>query len=230
MARNLASIYAFGNEIPERWHAQAPLREQLAEGFGRRARARADPVAGSAAATIRPRSLDQRASAWSQRTAASRDALPPYPRGGVRYGQYSTGGEIMQRFRSVALRALSLGVASYAGGVAAHHSIQAQFDVHKTITISGVIAKVEYINPHSYLTVDVTEPDGSTTRWAFEMAAAGQLRRAGLSRADRGGLKAGDELTVTAMPARNGSTTGLAQILTLTDGREFNFTPDPTSP
>jgi len=136
----------------------------------------------------------------------------------------------MQRIRSMVLLAVPLGVAGHAGVVAAHHSIQAQFDVHQTVTVSGVVAKVEYINPHSYLTVDVTEPDGSTTRWAFEMAAAGQLRKAGLSRADRGGLKAGDELTVTAMPARNGSTTGLAQILKLTDGREFNFTPDPTSP
>ena len=125
---------------------------------------------------------------------------------------------------------MSLGVSIHVGSAAAHHSIQAQFDVHQTVTVSGVVTKVEYINPHSYLTVDVTEADGSTTRWAFEMAAAGQLRRAGLSRADRGGLKAGDELTVIAMPARNGSTTGLAQILKLSDGREFNFTPDPTSP
>lgn len=130
----------------------------------------------------------------------------------------------------MALLAAPVGALSIAGGVSAHHSIQAQFDVHSTVTVSGVVAKVEYINPHSYLTVDVTEADGSTTRWAFEMAAAGQLRRAGLSRADRGGLKAGDELTVIAMPARNGSTTGLAQILRLTDGREFNFTPDPTNP
>lgn len=136
----------------------------------------------------------------------------------------------MQHLRATAILVLPLGILGFAGSLSAHHSIQAQFDVHKTIMVSGVVAKVEYINPHSYLTVDVTEPDGSMTRWAFEMAAAAQLRRAGLSRADRGGLKAGDELTVTAMPARNGSTTGLAQILKLTDGREFNFTPDPTAP
>ena len=136
----------------------------------------------------------------------------------------------MQHLRATAILVLPLGIFGFASGLSARHSIQAQFDVHKTIMVSGVVAKVEYINPHSYLTVDVTETDGSMTRWAFEMAAAGQLRKAGLSRADRGGLKAGDELTVIAMPARNGSTTGLAQILKLTDGREFNFTPDPTAP
>jgi len=111
---------------------------------------------------------------------------------------------------------------------AAHHSIQAQFDINKHITVSGTVAKVEFINPHSYLTVNVKEADGTITKWAFEMAAAGQLRRAGLSRADRGGLKAGDEVTVIALAARNGSNSGLLQELKMADGREFKFTPDPT--
>lgn len=110
----------------------------------------------------------------------------------------------------------------------AHHSIQAQFDINKTITIGGTVAKVEFINPHSYLTVDVKDADGKVTKWAFEMAAAAQLRRAGLSRADRGGLKAGDEVTVIALAARNGSNSGLLQELKMADGREFKFTPDPT--
>jgi len=134
----------------------------------------------------------------------------------------------MQRLRITALLAVSLCALGQVGGASAHHSIQAQFDVHSTVTVNGTVAKVEFINPHSYLTVDVNDADGTITRWAFEMAGAGQLRRDGLSRADRGGLKAGDELTVVAMPARNGSNTGLAQVLKLADGREINFTPDPT--
>lgn len=95
----------------------------------------------------------------------------------------------MTRLRiGVLLTGLLCGVA-LAGRASAHHSIQAQFDIHKTVTVSGTVAKVEFINPHSYLTVNVKDADGKVTRWAFEMAAAGQLRRAGLSRADRGGLK-----------------------------------------
>ena len=117
-----------------------------------------------------------------------------------------------------------------AGGVSAHHSIQAQFDIHKTVSVSGTVAKVEFINPHSYLTVNVKDADGKVTKWAFEMAAAAQLRRAGMSRADRGGLKAGDEVTVMALAARDGSNSGLLQELKISDGREFKFTPDANAP
>ena len=134
----------------------------------------------------------------------------------------------MQRFRITTLLAVSLCGLGQVERASAHHSIQAQFDINSTLTVSGTVAKVEFINPHSYLTVDVKDADGTITRWAFEMAAAGQLRRDGLSRADRGGLKAGDELTVIALPARNGTNSGLAQVLKMADGREFKFTPDPT--
>jgi len=110
----------------------------------------------------------------------------------------------MTRVRVTTLLAVSLCGLMLAGLASAHHSIQAQFDINKHITISGSVVRLEFINPHSYLTVNVKDADGKVTRWAFEMGAAGQLRRAGLSRADRGGLKAGDEVTVIALAARDG--------------------------
>ena len=113
-----------------------------------------------------------------------------------------------------------------AGPASAHHSIQAQFDVHKTVTVSGTVAKVEWINPHSYLILNVKDADGKVQKWAFEMTSVGQLRGTGLSRADRGGLKTGDEITVTALASRNGSTTGLAQEVKTADGRVFKLLPD----
>jgi Family of unknown function (DUF6152) len=133
----------------------------------------------------------------------------------------------MMRFPISAMLAVSLAGLGLAGPVWAHHSIQAQFDITKHVTVSGTVAKVEFINPHSYLTVSVKDADGKVTRWAFEMAAAAQLRRGGLSRADRGGLKPGDEVTVVALAARDGSNSGLLQELKMADGREFKFTPDP---
>jgi hypothetical protein len=133
----------------------------------------------------------------------------------------------MMRFPISAVLAVSLAGLGLAGPVWAHHSIQAQFDITKHVTVSGTVAKVEFINPHSYLTVSVKDADGKVTRWAFEMAAAAQLRRGGLSRADRGGLKPGDEVTVVALAARDGSNSGLLQELKMADGREFKFTPDP---
>lgn len=108
----------------------------------------------------------------------------------------------------------------------AHHSIQAQFDIYKTITVKGTVARMEFINPHSYLTVNVTGADGKVTKWAFEMTGLAGLRRAGLSRADRGGLKPGDELTVIALAARDGTNSGLAQELKMADGRDFKLLAD----
>ena len=131
----------------------------------------------------------------------------------------------MTRFSltSMAVFLLTLGMGA---PVFAHHSIQAQFDITKTIAISGSVAKIEFVNPHAYLTVNVKDADGKVTKWAFEMAAPAQLRKAGLSRADRGGLKPGDPLTVMALPARDGSNSGLAQELKMGDGRVFKLAGD----
>ena len=109
----------------------------------------------------------------------------------------------------------------------AHHSVQAQFDIHKKFTVTGTVAKVEWINPHSYLTINVTGADGKVQKWAFELAGPGALRRAGMSREDRGGLKPGDEVTVSGLAAKDGSTTGFLQELKLADGRVFKFMADP---
>ncbi len=116
---------------------------------------------------------------------------------------------------------------AFAGPIFAHHSVQAQFDIHKTFTVSGTVAKVEWINPHSYLTVNVKDTDGKVQKWAFELGGPGALRRAGMSREDRGGLKPGDEVTASGLAAKDGSTTGFLQELKLADGRVFKFAADP---
>jgi len=132
----------------------------------------------------------------------------------------------MTRFSIAALLTVFVLTLAVGAPVFAHHSIQAQFDINKTITISGSVARIEFINPHSYLTVNVKDADGKITKWAFEMAALAQLRKAGLSRADRGGLKPGDELTVMALAARDGSNSGLAQEIKMADGRVFKLAGD----
>ena len=133
----------------------------------------------------------------------------------------------MTRFRiiSALVTALLFGLAS-AGPVSAHHSVQAQFDIHKSVSVSGTVAKIEWINPHSYLTVNVKGPDGKVQKWAFELGGANALRRAGMSRADRGGLKPGDEVTVTAQAAKDGSNSGFLSELKIADGRVFKFIVD----
>jgi hypothetical protein len=112
----------------------------------------------------------------------------------------------------------------------AHHSVQAQFDLDKPIQLSGTVTKVEWINPHSYLFIDVKDSAGNVKHWAFEMAGPGALRKAGLSRADRGGLKPGDMITVNGVLAKDGTDSGLVKTITLSDGRVFTiWTDDPNA-
>jgi hypothetical protein len=131
------------------------------------------------------------------------------------------------RFNSL----LRLGILSMTGlPLLAHHSVQAQFDLEKPIQINGTVTKVEWINPHSYLFVDVKDAAGSVKHWAFEMAGPGALRKAGLSRADRGGLKAGDMIIVNGVLAKDGTDSGLVKTITLSDGRVFTiWTDDPNA-
>ena len=133
----------------------------------------------------------------------------------------------MRRHTVLVLLAVSPSVLVLSGPASAHHSIQAQFDINKTIHITGTVARIEFINPHSYLTLNVKDADGKVQKWAFEMTGLNGLRRAGVSRADRGGLKPGDELTVTALASRDGSNSGLAQELTMADGRVFKLLAEP---
>ena len=109
-----------------------------------------------------------------------------------------------------------------AGPASAHHSVLAVYDVNKTMTVSGTVAKVEWISPHSFITVNVKDADGNVKKWAFETG-YGALRKAGMSRADRGGIKPGDEIVISAAPAKDGSTNGFLRELKLGDGRVFKF-------
>jgi hypothetical protein len=123
-----------------------------------------------------------------------------------------------------------LSILALAAPVFAHHSVQAQFDLDKPIQLKGTVAKVEWINPHSYLFIDVMDASGKVKHWAFEMAGPGALRKAGLSRADRGGMKAGDTVTVNGVLAKDGTDTGLVKTITLSDGRVFTiWTDDPNA-
>jgi hypothetical protein len=99
----------------------------------------------------------------------------------------------------------------------AHHALQAQFDVNKPIEFTGVLKKVEWINPHVYFTLDVTDEGGKVTTWAVETVGPTAMRRAGLSRA--GFFKVGDTYTVMGLAARNGSAAAFLKAIKFADGR-----------
>jgi hypothetical protein len=99
--------------------------------------------------------------------------------------------------------------------VLAHHSFSSEFDANKKISITGVISKVELINPHGYVHVDVTDPQsGKVTTWLFETHGPGQLRRMGLTRE-----VVGQRCVVEGYAAKDGSSFAWGTKYAFEDGR-----------
>ena len=103
------------------------------------------------------------------------------------------------------------------GHAAAHHSFAAEFDAQKPVTLRGTVTKWEMINPHGWITLAVPGADGKTTEWMIETSNPNGLMRLGWSKRS---LKFGDEITVEAYQAKDGSNTANAATVTLADGRK----------
>src|SRR6185295_16783840 len=84
----------------------------------------------------------------------------------------------------------------------AHHSFAAEYDEKKVITLKGVVTKFDWMNPHVRFYVDVKDEKGILTNWDLELMSPNTLKRAG---SDSKALKVGDEVTVTAYMAKDGS-------------------------
>jgi hypothetical protein len=98
----------------------------------------------------------------------------------------------------------------------AHHSFAAEFDGQRPVTLKGVVVKWEMINPHGWITLDVTA-EGKTTQWMIETSNPNGLMRLGWTKSS---LKTGDEITVDGYLAKDGSSTANASRITLADGRK----------
>lgn len=106
----------------------------------------------------------------------------------------------------------------------AHHSVPGQFDTSKPVTLKGVITKIDWINPHIYVYLDVKDPSGTTATWALSTLPTAMMRRAGLTKETFQG-KAGEEVTINAVPARDGSRNlGWINKITYADGHSFSPT------
>jgi hypothetical protein len=110
--------------------------------------------------------------------------------------------------------------------VLAHHGFAATFDSTKPITVRGVLTKVELMNPHSWLWMDVKNPDGTVVTWGFEGGSPNSLIRHGVTKAT---LPIGTEIIVVGYQAKSGEKKGVASSMTFPDGRQLLFggsTPD----
>jgi hypothetical protein len=104
--------------------------------------------------------------------------------------------------------------------VAAHHALVAQYDMDKPIEITGTLNKMEFINPHSMLHLDVKNPNGTVTTWVFQTTNAGSLRSRGLA---RNALQQGASYTIKGFAARNGNPMGFLRVLVFPDKKEMTF-------
>lgn len=109
---------------------------------------------------------------------------------------------------------------SATSAVTAHHSFAAEFDVNQPVTLQGVLTKMEWINPHGWIYVDVRNDDGSVTTWAVETGAPNALLRRGLRRSD---FPLGVEVRITGYKAKSGKPVANGRTVTFPDGRDFFF-------
>ena len=119
------------------------------------------------------------------------------------------------RHRLLIAVTILLGLA-LAAPLIAHHSVSAQFDRTKTVTLTGPVTKLDWINPHARFLMDVKDPDGKVTSWEIELSAPAMLMRRGWTRS---AIPIGGSVTVTGPSAKDGSKMIYANSVTLSDGK-----------
>ena len=102
--------------------------------------------------------------------------------------------------------------------VAAHHAFSAEFDANKPIKLKGTVTKMEWINPHAWVHIDVKKTDGTVESWMIEGGTPNTLLRRGFT---KDSLKAGTEIAVDGYQSKDGSNRANGRDLTLADGKKL---------
>lgn len=102
--------------------------------------------------------------------------------------------------------------------VSAHHAFAAEFDAAKPITLKGTVTKMEWINPHTWIHIDVKKPDGAVESWMIEGGPPNALYRRGFT---KDALPVGAEILIEGFRAKDGSLRGNGRDVTFADGRKL---------
>jgi hypothetical protein len=124
------------------------------------------------------------------------------------------------RNKTVSVVASVIVLLAAAVSVFAHHSFSAEFDASKTVTLEGKVVMMEWVNPHSWLHIDVTNPDGTVERWKVEGGSPNVLQRLGWN---RNSLPAGTKVKVVGSPAKDGAKRLNSRSLEFPDGRKMSL-------
>ncbi len=122
------------------------------------------------------------------------------------------------RIRSTAIGVAVLALLAGAAPAVAHHAFSAEFDANRPLRLEGTISKTEWINPHSWIHIDVEGEDGQVVTWAVECGAPNSLMRRGLN---KNSVPTGTALVIDGFGAKNGSNTANARDITFPDGSRF---------
>ena len=112
------------------------------------------------------------------------------------------------------------GLALAALPAAAHHSFASEFDSNKPITVTGMISKIEWTNPHTWFYVDGKDETGKAATWSFEGAAPSLLVRRGIIKST---LKVGDSVVIEGFRAKDASTVSSSTFVTYPDGKKLRI-------
>jgi len=118
----------------------------------------------------------------------------------------------------ITLALLAAGALCAVQPAVAHHAFAAEYDVDKPVTLTGTLTKMDWVNPHGWIHMDVKQPNGTVQKWTVESAGPGPMSRHGLKKTD---FVAGMSLVVKGYQGKKDPALANGRTLVLPDGRSF---------